>query len=88
MIYLTYIPSSRDFEYWVVNDTIGANLSASTPQDAVVEFERASFNLIRDNNIYTITNQHILSSNEYYGDILAKASTIRQLVDNYPEYFI
>ena len=88
MIYLTYIPSSRGFEYWVVNDTIGANLSASTPHDAVVEFERASFNLAHCKNSYTITDQHILSDNEYYGDILAKAPTVRQLIDIYPEYFI
>ena len=88
MLYLMYIPSSKGFEYWVVDDTTGANLSASTPQDAVVEFKQASFDLTSDNNDYIITDQHILSSNEYYGDILAKASTIRQLVDNYPEYFI
>ena len=31
---------------------------------------------------------HILSDNEYYGDILAKAPTVRQLIDIYPEYFI
>ena len=88
MIYLTYIPSSIGFEYWIVSDTAGANLSASTPQDAVVEFERASFNLASGKNSCTITDQHILSDNKYYGDILAKAPTVRQLIDIYPEYFV
>ena len=88
MIYLIRIPSSRGFEYWVVNDTIGANLSASTPHDAVVEFERGCFNLTSGKNSCTITDQHILSDNEYYCDILAKAPTVRQLIDICPEYFI
>ena len=88
MIYLMRIPSSRNFEYWVATDTVGATCSASTPQDAIVEFERETFNLTDNHNNYTITDQHILSDNKHYGDILAKAPTIRQLIDNYPEYFI
>ena len=88
MIYLVHIPSSRGFEYWVVHDTVGATCSASTPQDAIVEFEHDSFNLTDNDNDYTITDQYILSGDKYYGDILAKAPTIQQLIDTCPEYFI
>ena len=89
MIYLVYMPSSRGFEYWIVHYTnVGATCSASTPQDAIVEFEHETFNLTDNHNNYTITDQYILSGDKYYGDILAKAPTIRHLIDTYPEYFI
>ena len=82
MIYLINIPSYTNFKYWVVDDTTGACLSASTPQDAIIEFVRESFKFNSDCSNYAIADQRI------FGDILAKASTIQQLIDNYPEYFI
>ena len=88
MIYLINISSYPNFKYWVADDTTGACLSASTPQDAIIEFVRASFKLISGGNNYAIADQHILSCNKRHGDILAKAPTIQQLIDNYPEYFI
>ena len=88
MIYLINISSYPNFKYWVVDDTTGASLSASTPQDAIVEFERASFKLTSGDNDYSITDQYVLSHDEYRGEILAKAPSTQQLVDNYPEYFI
>ena len=89
MIYLISLPASPGFRYyWIVTDTTGASLSASTPQHAIAEFERSAFDLTYGDNNYSITDQYILSHGEHHGDILAKASTIRQLIDNYPEYFI
>lgn len=88
MIYLINIPSSVGYKYWVVSDTTGACLSAPTPQDALAAFKRASFKLTKNGNDYSITAQYVLAHGEYYGDIIAKAPTIRQLVNTYPEYFI
>ena len=88
MIYLISISSYPNFKYWVVDDTTGAFLSAPTPQDAITEFERSVFDLTYKDNEYSITDRHVLSHGEHHGDILAKAPTIQQLVDNYPEYFI
>ena len=88
MIYLIRLSDSPSFKYWITTNTAGACLSAPTPQDALIEFVRASFKLISGGNSYTIADQHILSRNKRHGDILAKAPTIRQLIDNYPEYFI
>lgn len=69
MIYLINTSSYSNFNCWVVDDTTGASLSASTPQDAIVEFEHESFNLTDNDNNYTITDQYILSGDKYYGDI-------------------
>ena len=88
MIYLINISSYPNFNYWIVDDTTGASLSASTPQDAIVEFKRSSFDLVGGNNDYYITDKYMLSHNKHHGDILAKAPTIQQLIDTYPEYFI
>lgn len=88
MIYLINIPLYQNFKYWVVDDATGACLSASTPQDAIAEFERLAFDLTYGDNNYSITDQYVLSHGEYHGEILARAPTIQQLVDNYPEYFI
>ena len=88
MIYLINISSYPNFKYWVVDDTTGASLSASTPQDAIVEFKHSSFDLTGGNNDYYITDKYILSHGKHHGDILARAPTIQQLVDRYPEYFI
>lgn len=88
MIYLICLSDSPIFKYWITTDTTGAYSSASTPQDAIIEFVRATFKLISVGNNYAIADQHILSRNKRHGDILAKASTIQQLIDNYPEYFI
>lgn len=88
MIYLINISSYPNFNYWVVDDTTGANLSASTPQDAIVEFKRSSFDLTGGNNDYYITDKYILSHGKHHGNILAKASTIQQMIDNCPEYSI
>lgn len=88
MIYLINISSYPNFKYWVVDDTTGASLSTSTPQDAIAEFKRSVFDLTYKDNEYSITDRHVLSHGEHHGDILAKAPTIQQLVDNYPEYFI
>ena len=86
MIYLIEISSK--FKYWVADDATGASLSASTPQDAIVEFKRLSFDLTDGNNDYYITDKYVLSHGKHHGDILAKAPTTQQLVDTYPEYFI
>lgn len=88
MIYLINISSYPNFKYWVVDDTTGASLSAPTPQDAITEFERSAFDLTYGDNNYYITDKYVLCHNKHHGDILAKAPTIQQLIDNYPEYFI
>ena len=88
MIYLIDISSYRNFKYWVIDDTTGASQSASTPQGAIAEFERSAFDLTYSDNNYSITDKYVLSHGKHHGDILAKASTIQQLADIYPEYFI
>ena len=88
MIYLINISSYPNFKYWVVDDTTGASLSASTPQDAITEFERSAFDLTYGDNNYSITEHEVLRNGKSHGRILAKANTIQSLINNYPEYFI
>lgn len=88
MIYLIRLSNDTSSRYWIITDTTGASLSTSTPQDAIAEFKRSVFDLTYKDNEYSITDRHVLSHGEHHGDILAKAPTIQQLVDNYPEYFI
>ena len=88
MIYLIRLSNDTSSRYWIITDTTGASLSAPTPQDAITEFERSAFDLTYGDNNYSITDKYVLCHNKHHGDILAKAPTIQQLVDNYPEYFI
>ena len=74
MIYLIRLPNYPS-KYWVVDDTTGANLLASTLQDAIAEFERSAFDLTYGDNNYSITDQYVLSHGKHHGDILAKAPT-------------
>ena len=88
MIYLIYIPASTDYRYWVITDTHGAQLSASTPAQAIASFERQVFKLKGGGNNYSITEHEVFQNNEFHGHILAKANTGQSLIHNYPEYFI
>ena len=40
MIYLVSIPTSTDYQYWVITDTKGAIQSADTPMQAITNFKR------------------------------------------------
>ena len=88
MIYLIYIPSSTDYRYWTISDTKGATMSASTPIQAIANFEQQMFKLVDRKNNYTVTEHAVLSHDKFHGRILAKANTVQSLIDNYPEYFI
>ena len=88
MIYLISIPGSTDYRYWVITDTHGAQVSASTPAQAIASFERKVFKLKDRANNYSITEHEVLHSGKFHGRILAKANTVQSLIHNYPEYFI
>ena len=88
MIYLISIPASTDYRYWVITDTHGAQLSASTPAQAIASFERKVFKLKGGGNNYSITEHEVLHDGKFHGRILAKANTAQSLINNYPEYFI
>ena len=88
MMYLIFIPNFTDYHYWVTTDTHGAQLSASTPAQAIASFERQVFKLKDRANNYSITEHEVLHNDEFHGRILAKADTVQSLIHNYPEYFI
>ena len=88
MMYLIFVPKSTDYPYWVTTDTHGAQLSASTPAQAIASFERKAFKLKGGANNYSITEHEVLHNGEFHGRILAKATTVQALIHNYPEYFI
>ena len=88
MMYLISIPASMDYRYWVITDTHGAQMSASTPAQAIARFEQKVFKLKDRANNYSITEHEVLSSGKFHGRILAKATTVQALIHNYPEYFI
>lgn len=88
MIYLIYTPNPSDYRYWTISDTKGATMSANTPAQAFTAFKNQTFKLVDRKNNYSITEHEVLSHGKFHGRILAKASTIQQLIDNYPEYFI
>ena len=88
MIYLISIPDSADYHYWVITDTHGAQMSASTPAQAIANFEQQIFKLKYRKNNYSFTEHEVLSHGKFHGRILAKADTVESLIDNYPEYFI
>ena len=88
MIYLISIPASPAYRYWIITDTQGALRSASTPIQAIADFELQMFKLKDRKNNYTITEHAVLSNGKFHGRILAKADTIQSLINNYPEYFI
>ena len=88
MIYLISIPDTTNYHYWVITDTVGASLSASTITQAITNFTRQTFMLKDRANNYTITEHEVLKHGKFHGHILAKANTIQSLTDNYPEYFI
>lgn len=88
MIYLVSIPTSTDYRYWIITDTQGALHSAATPIQAIANFEQQMFKLKDSKNNYTITEHAVLSNGKFHGRTLAKAATVRSLINNYPEYFI
>ena len=88
MIYLIAIPENPDYLYWVITDTKGAIQSADTPMQAIANFKRQAFKLKDRANNYTITELEVLSNGKFHGHVLAKAVTVRSLINNYPEYFI
>lgn len=88
MMYLIFIPDSTDYPYWVTTDTHGAQMSASTPAQAIARFERKVFKLKDGANNYSITEHEVLHDGKFHGRILAKANTAQYLIRNYPEYFI
>ena len=88
MMYLISIPDSADYRYWVITDTHGATTSASTPAQAIANFERKVFKLKDGANNYSITEHEVLHHGKFHGRILAKANTAQSLIHNYPEYFI
>ena len=88
MMYLIFIPDSTDYRYWVITDTHGAELSASTPAQAIANFERKVFKLKDKANNYSLTEHEVLRRGKFLGNILAKADTVQSLINNYPEYFI
>lgn len=88
MIYLIHTSSSAHYPYWVTTDTHGATMSASTPAQAIANFEQQMFKLKDRANNYSITEHEVFQNNKAHGRILAKATTIQSLIDNYPEYFI
>ena len=88
MIYLIFIPNSTGYRYWVITDTHGAEMSASTPAQAIANSEQQMFGLKDRANNYSITEHEVLHSGKFNGRILAKANTIQSLIHNYLEYFI
>ena len=88
MIYLVFIPTSIDYRYWVITDTHGAEISASTPVQAIASFEQKVFKLKDRANNYSITEHEVLERGKFHGRIIAKANTVQSLIDNCPEYFI
>ena len=88
MMYLISIPDSTDYRYWVITDTHGAVMPASTPAQAIANFEQQMFGLKYRENNYSITEHEVLSNGKFHGCILAKANTAQSLINNYPEYFI
>ena len=88
MIYLIHTPNPSDYRYWIITDTKGATLSATTPIQAIACFEQQRFKLKDRENNYSITEHEVLSNGKSHGRILAKANTIQSLINNYPEYFI
>ena len=88
MMYLIFIPGPTDYPYWVITDTHGAMMAASTPAQAITAFEYQAFRLKDRANNYSITEHEVLHSGKFHGRILAKATTVQALIHNYPEYFI
>ena len=88
MMYLIFVPKSTDYRYWVITDTHGATMSASTPARAITAFEYQAFKLKDRANNYSITEHEVLLDGKFHGRILAKANTAQSLIHNYPEYFI
>lgn len=88
MIYLIYIPTSIGYHYCVITDTVGAMMAADSPIQAITNFKQQTFILRYLENKYTIAKDEVLSNGKFHGHILAKATTVQSLINNYPEYFI